>query len=173
MIEKSFQQNYEQMINSNNNIAMDKYIINMMKSYIRPNSQFTPFMIYYGTPDGKFLGNTKQLQHLRRDKSTDFDRQFYPVIEGDIVDYNNILISQDLYDPRCRPWYDVALHKSFTGDMNTAYPNKSFKNFYYDIYSPSLTQNCDAAKKAVMDLYNIYQNNSNNFEDMSKSKYIK
>eukprot|EP01084_Bolivina_argentea_P019347 35981_1 len=48
--------------------------INMMKTYIRPNSQVSLFMIYYRTPDGIFVGtarepNTTQLKHIRRDNS--------------------------------------------------------------------------------------------------------
>eukprot|EP01083_Nonionella_stella_P211030 763462_1 len=162
---------------SNDSNAMDMWIINMMNSYIRPNSAFTPFMIYYGTPEGRFLGtirvpNTTGLQQLRRDESTGFDRPFFTVIEGNIVDYDDMLGTQDLYDPRCRPWYIAALDKSYSGTMNTAYPDESFKRFIYDNKPPSLTQNCDTAKKEAMDLYGINIDNSYNFTNMTASKFV-
>ncbi len=107
MVNKQLAQNYETLAIANDSNVVDMFLINMMKSYIRPKSEFAPFMIYWGTPKGEFLGsirvpNSPQLQQTRRDESTGFDRPFFNVIEGNIVDYNDMLGTQDLYDPRCR-----------------------------------------------------------------------
>eukprot|EP01084_Bolivina_argentea_P008905 16657_1 len=180
MVEQTFQQNFKTIIDDsvNSKSSMDHFMINMMKSYLQPSYpfDFRPWAIYYGTPAGDFVGtfrdpNDDTLGHVRRDKTTNWIREFVTIATGDIPDYSAPYYYDPLMDPRCRPWYEDALKNSFTGKANDAYPNDTFYNFIYDTKQPSLTHNCEEAKSSIQDFYGIWSNNSNDFTNFDKSLF--
>eukprot|EP01083_Nonionella_stella_P014074 39554_1 len=162
-IKESFQSRYQGVIDQNDDVAMDHFFINMMKSYERANSDLSPFMVYVGLPDGGFRGvvwKDDEMRLVRRDNDTAWARTYSAIVDGDIVNYEMELGREYLYDPRCRPWFTSAISNTFSGNIDDAFPNNSFEIFYHDTGHASLTANCKSAKTLYMDLFNVSYNDT-------------
>eukprot|EP01084_Bolivina_argentea_P288053 494345_1 len=165
-IKDLFQEQYEDLINENDENAIDKFFISVMTSFLRPNDDFAPYMIYVGLPDGGFrggmwdTGNDKKLYMTRRDENTNWTRIWNEVTDGDIVDYSKLYKHNDVYDPRCRPWYKSAIKNCFSGNIHDSFPHNLFNEFLEQETVAALTTNCEISKKEYMDFYNVKYNES-------------
>eukprot|EP01084_Bolivina_argentea_P108204 193365_1 len=150
---------------------LDVLFSSVMNSFKQPNGDYYANMIYMSTPDGKFVGTQPHIitdhngtQHIKgmeihiRDNSTDWEYKIFASDEDTSkrINISHPMFKYDIYDGRCRPWYQNTMAYMIDTDIIKAFGTQdNFFDFYTSDLPARSTDACDNAIAYYMDIWNI------------------
>eukprot|EP01083_Nonionella_stella_P300375 1025102_1 len=170
VVRNRFYRNNMDLSNSN---SLDRFLVNIMQSFVAPTKAYLPWVVYIATPNGNlhgvmyaFVDNVKTLYSQKLDKTTNYSYNWYGINETtgyamrDDLKYHN-----RIYDPRCRDWFLSAMNYSFGGTLKQAFPHDTYNTWLSDSSSPTASiTNCVKNKAAFSAMF-AASNNVTEYEN--------
>eukprot|EP01084_Bolivina_argentea_P108205 193366_1 len=151
---------------------LDIFFSSVMNSFIQPNGDYYASSIYMSTTDGKFVGVEPDIIQIR-DNSTGWQYASFATDANTLTRMNTShpIYTRDIFDGRCRPWYQNTLAYMVDTDIVNAFgTEENFFDFYTSDQPARATDACANAIAYYMDIWNITAKQMDNINHANVTK---